>query len=70
MLQYSLWNRHTRSISRFSPIQVARKLDALNQAVNPSVEFENPVDILFGAFSYDFLADGVRWSALWYQGEE
>ncbi len=53
----------------FSPIQVARRLDALNQAVNPSVEFENPVDILYGAFSYDFLADGVRWSALWYQEE-
>ena len=54
----------------FSPIQVARRLNALNQAINPSEEFENPVSILFGAFSYDYLADGVRWSAIWYRGEE
>ncbi|MBN1264481.1 MAG: hypothetical protein JXA25_03250 [Anaerolineales bacterium] len=54
----------------FSPIQVARRLDALNQAINPAEEFENPVTILYGAFSYDFLADGVRWSAIWYRNGE
>ena len=54
----------------FSPIQVARRLDGLNQAVNPADTFENPVRILYGAFSYDFLSDGVRWSAIWYRGSE
>ena len=54
----------------FSAIEVARRLDALNRPLQPSQEFENPIESLFGAFSYDFLDDGARWTALWYRGEE
>ena len=53
-----------------SPILVARRIDRNNQAINPREEFENPVRRLYGAFTYDNLADGVRWSALWYYEEE
>ena len=51
----------------FSPIEVARRLDRLNRALNPAEAFENPVGTLYGAFTYDFLDDGVRWTALWYR---
>ena len=50
----------------FSEIEVSRNLDTLNRAIAPGSEFENPIDTLFGAFTYDFLDDGVRWTAIWY----
>lgn len=51
----------------FSPIQISRRLDRLNRALNPAEAFENPIGTLYGAFTYDFLDDGVRWTALWYR---
>jgi type VI secretion system secreted protein VgrG len=54
----------------FSPIAVARRLDNQNNAINPDDEFENPIRRLFGAFTYDGLQDGVRWTAIWYRGDE
>ena len=50
----------------FSTIEISRNLDTLNRAVAPASGFENPIDALFGAFTYDFLEDGVRWTAIWY----
>jgi hypothetical protein len=50
----------------FSTIDVSRTLDRLNRAIAPETDFENPIDVLFGAFTYDFLDDGVRWTAIWY----
>ena len=50
----------------FSPIEMSRRLDILNRAIGPATEFENPIDILYGAFTYNFLDDGVRWTAIWY----
>jgi hypothetical protein len=54
----------------FSPIEIARRLDRLNRAINPAEAFENPIGILYGAFTYDFLDDGVRWTALWYREDQ
>jgi type VI secretion system secreted protein VgrG len=54
----------------FSPIQFSRTIDEDLQPVDPAVEFENPVGRLYGTFSYNNMADGVQWSALWYwEGE-
>lgn len=50
----------------FSTIEISRNLDTLNRAIAPATGFENPIDVLFGAFTYDFLEDGVRWTAIWY----
>lgn len=50
----------------FSTIEISQSLDKLNRAIAPAVEFGNPTDTLFGAFTYDFLDDGVRWTAIWY----
>lgn len=52
-----------------SPVLVSTRLNASNLAVEPSESFDNPVGKLFGAFTYDGLDDGVRWSALWYLGD-
>ncbi|NIS79157.1 MAG: hypothetical protein GTO14_02795 [Anaerolineales bacterium] len=54
----------------FSPIEVATRLDRLNRPTNPSDQFENPLGMLYGAFTYNNLTDGVRWTAIWYLGEE
>lgn len=54
----------------FSPILVTDRLNAGNLAVNPRDEFDQPPPTLYGAFSYENLADGVRWTALWYRGDE
>jgi hypothetical protein len=54
----------------FSKIQVARRMDSLNRAINPAETFENPIGRLFGAFTYNNLQNGLRWTALWYRGDE
>lgn len=48
-----------------SPVIVAPRLNGLNLPVNASDTFTNPVQKLFGQFSYNFMADGVQWTALW-----
>lgn len=54
----------------FSPLQVGTRLGPGNQAVNPRDVFILPEGRLFAAFSYNFLEDGVRWTAIWYRGDE
>ena len=50
----------------FSPIQVAERIDRNNIPIGPSELFSNPVGRLFGAFTYNNLSDGLRWTAIWY----
>jgi hypothetical protein len=54
----------------FSPILISERLNNSNQAILPAVEFANPVRRLFGAFTYNNLLDGVRWTALWLRDDE
>jgi len=54
----------------FSPILVADRLDGFNQAINPQEDFTSPEGRLFGAFSYNNLQDGVRWTAIWYFNQQ
>ncbi len=49
-----------------SPILVATSLTNFNIPIQPAEAFDNPVGRLYGAFSYDHMTDGIRWSALWY----
>jgi hypothetical protein len=54
-----------------SPILIAARIDQLNRPLDPVDRFENPVGKLFGAFTYNNLQDGVRWTAIWYlNGQE
>lgn len=54
----------------FSRIEISRRLDDRNRPIDPGQEFVNPIDILYGAFTYDFLIDGARWTAIWYRGDD
>lgn len=54
----------------FSPIQVAKRLDGFNRAINPQDDFTAVEGRLYGAFSYNNLQDGIRWTAIWlFEGE-
>ncbi len=53
-----------------SPILVAQRLTGFNIPIRPAEVFDNPVGRLYGAFSYDHLDNGVRWTALWYLNGE
>jgi type VI secretion system secreted protein VgrG len=53
--------------SIFSIVQFAEEIDENRLLINPTTEFENPVETLYGAFSYDRMLDGVQWTALWYR---
>ena len=53
-----------------SPILVATRLTNFNIPIEPADSFDNPVDRLYGAFSYDHMNDGVRWTAFWNRGGE
>lgn len=59
-----------RPEAAFSNIEISRRLDTLNRAIAPDTTFEIPLETLYGAFTYDFLDDGVRWTAIWYLGSE
>jgi hypothetical protein len=50
----------------FSPVLITDRLNAGNLAVDPRLEFTDPPRTLYGAFSYENLQNGVRWTALWY----
>jgi hypothetical protein len=45
-------------------------LDGLNRAIEPTDTFTNPVSSMYAAFSYNGLADGVQWTAIWYRQNE
>ncbi|NMB53165.1 MAG: hypothetical protein GYA15_00555 [Leptolinea sp.] len=53
----------------FSSLQFSRKIEG-NLPVEPLVEFANPVNHLYGTFSYDKMLDGSQWTAIWLQGTE
>lgn len=54
----------------FSSIRFGRQLDANFQPVDAAEEFANPIEKIYGAFSYDQMTSGVQWSALWYRNGE
>lgn len=54
----------------FSPVEFSLRLDSGNRPVSPAASFSNPISILYGAFTYDFFDDGVRWTAIWYRDGE
>lgn len=58
------------SDAAFSPLQIARRLNRSLLPIGPALEFENPIEILYAAFTYNRLQDGVRWTAVWYRRGE
>jgi hypothetical protein len=56
--------------ARFSNPIFSRSLDDEYQAIDPSETFENPIDTLFGSFSYESMITNSQWSALWFREGE
>jgi len=54
----------------FSPLTFSHGLDASYNPKGPGTEFTNPVGHLYASFSYDHMAEGVQWTALWYREVE
>jgi hypothetical protein len=55
--------------SVFSPLTFSLKVNNF-QAVNPQTVFENPIMRIYATYSYNFMMDGVQWTAIWYQNGE
>jgi hypothetical protein len=55
--------------SVFSPVSFALEIKD-NMPVDPATEFANPIQALYGTFTYDKMKSGSQWSALWYRGSE
>lgn len=54
----------------FSPLIIAKGYDEDFLPILPASVFQNPIRHLYAIFSYDGMAEGVQWTALWYrQGE-
>lgn len=54
----------------FSKLQFARKLDKSYLPIDPATEFANPIQELYGVFTYDKMTPNAQWSALWYRNGE
>ena len=54
----------------FSPLRFAQGIDLAYNPINPDTSFTNPIKEMYAIFSYDNMADGVQWTALWYREGE
>ena len=56
--------------SRFSPPVFSRQIDKDYQPIDSGETFENPVETIFGTFSYESMITNSQWSALWFRDGE
>ena len=54
----------------FSKLTFTDGLDEQYRPLKPGEIFQNPIDHMYGLFSYDSMIVGSQWSALWYRGDE
>ena len=54
----------------FSPLRFAQGIDLAFNPIDPNTIFTNPVREMYAIFSYDKMADGIQWTALWYRDGE
>lgn len=56
--------------TQISTPEFSQRLNKDYTAVRPSTEFQNPVGHMFAVFSYDGMALGSQWTAVWYRDGE
>ncbi len=56
--------------ARFSPPVFSRQIDKDYQPIEIENTFENPVEKLFGTFSYENMITNSQWTALWFRDGE
>ncbi len=54
----------------FSVLEFSRRLTGEYLPVDPADTFANPIDELYGSFSYDSMSFGTQWTALWFREGE
>ncbi len=54
----------------FSELVFARRIDSDYQPIDPAITFENPVEIIYGTFSYDKMSLLAQWTSLWFRDGE
>lgn len=54
----------------FSPPVFSRRIDKGYQPINTADTFENPIDKIYGTFSYVSMITNSQWSALWFRDGE
>jgi hypothetical protein len=50
----------------FSPLVFSRSVQGY-QPINPQTDFKNPIETIIATYTYDYMSDGVQWTALWYR---
>jgi hypothetical protein len=53
----------------FSQIEFSTVYDGL-RAVDPHTAFQNPIQRMFGVYSYDQMSIGVQWTAIWLRNNQ
>jgi len=53
----------------FSDLVFSNGLDEDYRPLNPGEVFQNPVGHMYALFSYDNMAPGSQWTAIWYRGK-
>jgi len=56
--------------ARFSPPVFSREIDDDYQPIEIADTFENPVDKIYGTFSYESMVTNSQWTALWFRDGE
>jgi len=56
--------------ARFSPPVFSRQIDEDYQPIEIGDTFENPVEKIFGTFSYESMITNSQWTALWFRDGE
>ena len=56
--------------ARFSPPVFSRQIDDDYQPIEIADTFENPVEKIFGTFSYESMVTNSQWTALWFRDGE
>ena len=54
----------------FSPLVFSRGIDSSFRLIREAEIFQNPIKEIYGSFSYNNMANGVQWTALWYREGE
>lgn len=54
----------------FSELSISRRLTGEYLPIDPADTFPNPIDELYGSFSYDSMSVGSQWTALWFREGE
>lgn len=54
----------------FSLIQFSMEIDEDLLAIEPAIEFENPLKTIYGTYNYNMMDPGVQWTEIWVRDGE